>query len=196
MSQVENTKIREIQKRIVKENLTLFKIFPNLVKGFYYNANPVDGWSCTEKDVAEWNIFLRTLLISIKSKKFDNFIAFMRENKELCFKIAKKVEEMGGFKEKNSYIIISKNKEILNNMMVWAFLSIIKPECEDPLWNYTLVGFETFEFMEIVELLEKSRYKKPYDDEDKLDSPEMYNRDAYFDVIFHSAGYLYEENEK
>ena len=136
---------------IIKANKTLFNNFRKMLRKncFTRYSNPVQGLTYEEQDVANYNTYLRTLLCSVKGKQFDKFIRFFRENPELCKKIKEKVDKMGGFEEKNSYIIISRNKDILNIMKSWAFLSIIKPEGEHTTWNYTYVGYEVFEFLEI-----------------------------------------------
>lgn len=145
--------------------------------------SPLSVQPFDEKIYANYFRVLRQLYIAVWKQKFVDFLNFTK-NEKVCSGIKQVIDKNSGIISGHSYIVISKDKEILKNIMTLIMFEQtnntldLMPQC-----NY-------FNFIELAS--ELSLFKRQFrKDDDRMQPWENVKGDIYYDCISLPVGYVF-----
>ena len=171
----------EVARKLRDNYSWLFNTYFNKLNRFDYNSLSVPNFN--EKIYADFFRVLRQLYVAVLEQKFVDFLNFTK-NEKLCSGIKQVIDKNGGITSGHSYIVISKDKEVLQNIMTLIMFEQtnktldLMPQC-----NY-------FNFVKLASELNLAQRQFRKDD-DRMQPWENVKGDIYYDCISLPVGYVF-----
>lgn len=182
----EFNKLKELLK---SDYLHFFKSYKDKL---IVNYNPLSTSTLyPRKDFTDFFSAMRQVWIAVWVNRYNEFMEFIKD-KDLFLSIKDKINRIGGIKAGHSYIIISRDSNVLKNI---ATLLVFELTYDVEKLLIPSIKVNYFDFIKLAKDLEQFE-KKFHSEDDPMEEHEHIGGDIYYDIVKLNIGTTFPSDEE
>ena len=177
-------------KEVIKSDyLHFFKAYKDKLPINYHPLST--STSYPRKDFTDFFSAMRQVWIAVWVNRYNEFMEFIKD-KDLFLSIKDKINSIGGIKAGHSYIIISRDSNVLKNI---ATLLVFELTYDVEKLLIPSIKVNYFDFIKLAKDLEQFE-KKFHSEEDPMEEHEHIGGDIYYDIVKLNIGTTFPSDEE